>query len=162
MLGVLGCAPAKEEGDWVDKKWSGKSEEWKRGYRDYVSPAGEEYERGQQELKDIQLDIERRKAEGLRELARLYEAGQLTDQAKADLFARAKRTSEEALQKIAALGARLAAAKKKLEPLTDEHKSGWTTHALEIKTSVNEQQFAEEEQARKEGEHLKKVLEYAR
>jgi len=161
MLAVLGCAPAKK-GDWVDEKWPGTSEEWKRGYRDYLSPAGQDYERGRQELKDIQLDLEREKVEALRELAQVDKAGHLRDEAVAGLMARAKRSSEEALKKIAALGVRLAAAKKKLEPLTDEYRSGWTTHALEIKNSLYEQQFDEDEQARKEGEHLKKVLEYAR
>ena len=143
-----------DKGDWVDKKWQGSSEEWKRGYRDYYDKdVGNDY---RDVLRDIDHDLWyiRLKQESLSEAkVKGYERYDL------------EREIPELQQKIKDKTQVASAAKEKLEQRTTnaaDYWDGWKFAEMEVHTAVLKEEFHEDWKARKEGEHLKKVLEYAR
>lgn len=144
----------KDKGDWVDQKWQGSSKEWKRGYRDYRDRnVGNDYKDALRDL-DHDLWYIRLKQDSLSE-------AKVKGYDRYDL----EREIPELQQQIKDETQVVFAAKEKLEQRTTnaaEYWDGWKFAEMEIDTAVRMDELREDEKARKEGEHLKKVLEYAR
>jgi hypothetical protein len=179
ILAIVGCSSKGEKHDWVDEKCPGCSEEFKRGYRDYYSDVGREYQ-------EAMVDITRYK------LALLVHR-QCAPEDKSDCTATStkdlKRDLTAGLEscdigsvpfqevlglesyiatmrpKIAATEKAAAAARRKLEARTtnpNDYWDGWKLAAMAASSDRCERENQEDEQALREGQHLKKVLKYAR
>jgi hypothetical protein len=165
MIAVLGCAPAKKEGDWVDQKWSSFSVEWRRGYRDYFSDVSKDYKDA---LREIDMDLWNIR------LCQKYEYEYESDSMGSDIVAvreikqerkaDLEREIAKLQQEVKAKTQVSVAAKKKLEGTanTSDYWDGWKVAECEINNAVSDQEFREDKKSREEGEHLKKVLEYAK
>ncbi len=152
MAGTAFLGGFKGKGDWVDQKWQGSSKEWKRGYRDYHD-------------KDVGNDYRDARRELAHELWRILDYKDVSsDDYKADIereIAKLHLIPEELKVKIQVA----AAAKEKLEQRTTnavEYWDGWKLAECEVDRAARMEELREEEKAREEGRHLKKVLEYAR